>query len=128
MPIHLDTHHAPATLLYHFAGRITREDLDTLQAAEDACFSALDAGHPVCVIADMSQVDTIATQLLTAVQRMRFLNDARVDRVLVVGANPYLRAMAISLGGLAGKRPFAFYSSMDTALHALDAAPAQAGN
>ena len=116
MPIALQQLDHPTALHYHFSGAISRDDIDTLHHTETAYFDALNDDDRVAVVADFSGVDTIPADLLPQLGQLRLLHDPRVRRTVIAGANPYLRAMAISLGIFAqADQPFTFCSSVTDA-------------
>lgn len=120
MPIALDVLDQPAALHYRFSGTISRDDLDTLQITEAAYFDALDDGDCMPVVADFSALDTVAADLLPQLGQLRLLRDPRICHTVIAGANPYLRAMAISLGIFAQTdQSLTFCASVDAAFDAL---------
>ena len=111
------------TLAYQFEGRVTFDDLAALRDAERPHFEALPRDAHLSVIVDFSGLDTIPADLLPQLPHMRFVADPRVSVVIVVGANPYLRALAISLGMIVTRPPFVFRRTMDEAMRSLTPPP-----
>ncbi len=109
----------PTTLAYQFEGRVTSDDLVALRDTERSYFETLAADTALSVIVDFSGLDTIPADLFPQLPRMRFVADPRVNVVIVVGANAYLRALAISLGMIVSHPPFVFRRTMDEALRNL---------
>jgi len=125
MAVLLEASAAEGVLNYRFSGPITAEDLDHLRGAEEAVFTALAPDACVNIIADMGAIDSIAPSLFAQLQRLRMVADPRVCMVVVVGANSYLRALAISLGVIAPRlHPYAFTETLDEARRLLAAANA----
>lgn len=124
MPIHIELLEPAGCLYYRFTGHITREDLDALRAAEEPYFDTLPNDQCCGLIADLSELDTIGPQLWLPLQQMRLVTDEQVCTVVVVGANAYLRALAISLGIVNYQREFIFRASVEEALAALGVSPA----
>ncbi|MBN1564929.1 MAG: hypothetical protein JXA10_13865 [Anaerolineae bacterium] len=122
MPIEIKRLEANDHILrYHFAGNITAADLIALTAHETPLFAGLADDDCFSVIADWSQIETIAASLFSELQHLRLIRDAKkVCGVVVVGANPYLRALAISLGIITQQQRFTFRATLDEALRALD--------
>jgi hypothetical protein len=124
MPIDIQRLESDGAILhYRFAGSITAVDLKALAALEIPLFAGLGGDQCFHVVADWSQIDTIAADLFPQLQYMRLTRDPRVCRVVVIGANPYLRALAISLGVIAQNNRFTFRASMDEALCLLGKCP-----
>jgi hypothetical protein len=119
VPIHIRSLEAGGVLHYRFAGRITAKDLNDLTAAEDAYFRALSQDECLSIIADFSELETVSPELFLQFQQMRLFSDARVCWVVIVAANPYLRALAISLGVITQHRRFTFRDSYDEGLRVL---------
>ncbi|HEX3052346.1 MAG TPA: hypothetical protein VHP83_16920 [Aggregatilineaceae bacterium] len=110
----------PQYLYYTFSGQITLQDLDALRTAEEPFFTHLPDKAFLGLILDLSDLDTIAAPLFPQLQRMRLVQDPHVCIVVVVGANPYLRALTQSLGLGISKYDFAFRQTVDEALNVLD--------
>ncbi len=120
MPITIRRLDHDNVLHYCFHGAITHDDIVTLQETEAPYFAGLDDGDCLQIIADFSALETIAADLLPQLGQLRLLRDRRVCRTVIAGANPYLRAMAISLGTLARPdRRFTFSPTVDAALKLL---------
>jgi hypothetical protein len=109
----------PYILQYRFAGKITPADLSVLAAREAPLFAGLGVNECFSVVADWSQIETIAAPLFPHLQNMHLIRDPKVCWVIVVGANPYLRALAISLGVISQNSRFAFRATLDEALRLL---------
>lgn len=122
MPINVEAIPASNALYYRFSGRITHDDLDSVQDVEASCFAPLGEGQCVTVIADMSGLYTISASLFPRLQNLRMVRDHRVCRVIIVGANPYLRALALSLGNFNSERECIFRPAVDDALLTLEGA------
>lgn len=58
---------------------------------------------------DLTDLYTIPAELFAPLQQTRLVRDRHVCVASVVGANAYLRALAISLGLLAAQHAFVFY-------------------
>ena len=114
-PIYLDQINS-GCLYYRLAGSITEHDLRRLRVQEDSVFNTFRDGEGVGVVADLTDLHTISPQLLSDLRQMRMVRDDHVRVVVVVGANPYLRALAISLGIAVGKHQFVFSETVDEAL------------
>ncbi len=97
MTVSLEQLPSQPVLVYHFEGHVTLHDLMAVQAAEESLFSAVPERYRWHVILDMRTIDTIAAPLFPKLQQMHLARDPRVVRVVVVGANPYLRALVNSL-------------------------------
>jgi hypothetical protein len=123
VPIHVEQLEQDSVLHYRFSGNVTLHDLDTLYRVEESFFAALAEEQCFNVIADLSDLYTIEARLFAELQQMRMVRDDGVCVVVVVGANPYLRAMAISLGMLSGKHEFLFRDRLDDALNEFRATP-----
>lgn len=106
-------------LHYCFSGQITAADLAQLGVDERAFYDQLADDEVVSVLLDWSQLDTIPAQLFPQLQNMRLVRDEQVYWIIVVGANPYLRALAISLGVITANRRFTFRTTLAEALHIL---------
>ncbi len=109
----------PTTLAYQFEGRVTLADLDALRDAERPYFDAAPADVRISAILDFSGLDTISADLFPRLPHLRCIEDPRVRVVIVVGANAYLRALAISLGMIVSRPPFVFRRSLDEAMRDL---------
>ncbi len=119
MPIHITPLASEFILCYRFTGHITHADLEALHQAETPFFDALPEGRCHSLVADMLRLDTIDASLFPQLQQMRMACDHSVCVVVVVGANPYLRALMISLGLVASTHGFIFRNSLDDALAVL---------
>ncbi len=124
MPITVEYLESGPLLYYEFSGRITLHDLETLRERETPYFDAIRPGSRVAVVLDLTQLLTIPAELFAPLQQSRVVSDERVSVVGVVGANPYLRALAISLGLIAAKHDFVFCQTRDEALHRIATHPA----
>ena len=102
MSIRIESAASGDALTYRFSGRISEDDMLKLRYAEDRYFASLPAGQCLNIIADFSEIDSIAPQLFPQLQRMRMVTEPRIGLVIVAGANSYLRALTISLGLVAG--------------------------
>jgi hypothetical protein len=120
VPIHVRAFESGFVLHYRFSGRLTADDLSALATTEEPHFRALGKGESVNIIADFTDIETIPPDLFPAMQQTRVFSDERVCRVVIVGANPYLRALMISLGLLNQGRHITFHSSYDEGLHVLE--------
>jgi|AMZC01.1.fsa_nt_AMZC01003509.1_8 hypothetical protein len=121
MPIHLKLFGRRGAFYYRFWGQIVPGDLQAITQAEEALFGELSADDCVIGILDMSELQSISTSLLTQLRTLRLLRDARVCRVIVVGASPYLRALTLSLGGFGHNgHEFIFRSTLAEALEMMD--------
>jgi hypothetical protein len=118
MPIYLERLDPEGYLYYRFAGAVTREDIDRLYLRETSHFES--GGYPLGVIVDFNDLDTIAAKLLPQLQRLRVIRSEQVYAVVFVGANPYLRALAISLGVISGQHDFIFRDSLEDAYFILN--------
>lgn len=121
MSIHLSQLAPEPILCYTFSGHLTYADLEALRYAEDPYFAALPDRGGYDIIADLSALDTIDAALFPQLQEMRLVCDTRVCAVVIVGANPYLRALAISLGLVTQRREFLFRNTLTEALVLLGA-------
>jgi hypothetical protein len=119
VPIHVHTFQSGSVLHYRFSGHLTADDLDAAAATEEPYFRAASQDNCLNVIADFTDLETVPPDLFPGIQRMRLFRDERVCRVVIVGANPYLRALMISLGLLRPGRRFTFSNSYDEGLHVL---------
>ena len=106
-------------LHYRFAGNISGGDLDALTTHESALFSELANGECFSAVADWSHIETIPAPLFPQLQHMRLIRDEKVCRVVIVGANSYLRALAISLGVITRSDRFTFRPTLAEALYLL---------
>ncbi len=121
MPIDLKPFGRRGALYYRFWGQIMPGDLRTVTQAEDALFDEVGADDCVIGILDMSELQSISTSLLAQLRTLRLLHDARVCRVIVVGASPYLRALTLSLGGFGHNGyEFIFRSTLAEALEMMN--------
>lgn len=117
MPITLHRLDRNNVLHYTFHGAISLDDIDALQETENPIFSTFDDNTCVHVIADFSTLETITADLLPRLSQLRLLRDPRICRTVIAGANPYVRAMALSLGAFAQPdRRFTFSPSVEAAL------------
>jgi hypothetical protein len=121
VPIDVQPFESGSLLRYRFSGRLTVEDLSAVATAEEPYFHALGKDNCLNIIADLTDLETISPTLFSDIQQMRMFSDGRVCRVFIVGANPYLRALAISLGLLTSNLHFTFRNSYDEELHLLGA-------
>ncbi|MCL4239125.1 MAG: hypothetical protein KJ047_12835 [Anaerolineae bacterium] len=120
MPINVEAIPASDALYYRFSGQITHNDLDSAQNAEASCFARLGDDQRITVIADMSGLHTISAELFPRLQSLHMVSDRRVCRVIVVGANPYLRALALSLGSFDSPHHFIFRPTLADALQSIE--------
>jgi hypothetical protein len=121
VPIHVEP--LGSVLYYSFTGHLTLHDIEALNVDEAPFFTALPEGDYLGVIIDLSNLDTIAAELFPWLPRLRFVSDGRVQVALIVGANPYLRALVISLGALTGRQKFVFCHTVQDALDVIAAHP-----
>ena len=121
MPIHVEP--LGPVLYYCFTGHLTLNDIEALNVDEEPHFTALPDGEYLGVIIDLSSLHTIAAELFPWLPRLRFVTDNRIRIAVIVGANPYLRALATSLGILTGQREFVFRSTVQDALDVIAAFP-----
>jgi hypothetical protein len=112
-------HELDAALMYQFQGHLTLHDLETVSVLETPYFAALTDGQCLHVLVDLTEIDTIAPSLFPQLQQMRVVQDSHICVVIIIGANPYLRALALSLGGLNSQHEFIFCRTLDEALHLL---------
>lgn len=120
MPVAIQPLDQPLALHYRFSDPLVDIDLVKVRDAESPHFGALQEGECVRVVLDLSAVETISTDLLPQLARLRIMLDPRECKVIVAGANPYLRAMAISLGVFnANGREFVFCATLGDAVTAL---------
>ncbi len=125
MAVLLESSGDEGVLSYHFSGRITPEDLDRARGEEDRIFAELADDACLNVIADFSEIDSIAPSLFPQLQRLHMVADPRVCMVVVVGANSYLRALTISLGVIIPQsHTYVFASTREEARQLLAAASA----
>ncbi len=120
MPIRIERTAASPYLCYRFSGAITPDDLDRLASVEESVFTTPSEGECLGVIVDLSAIDTIAANLFPQLQHMRIVRDDRFCAICVVGANPYLRALWISLGLVRGRSDISFRQTTDDAISILD--------
>jgi len=121
MPIEIKPFGRKGTLYYRFSGRIVADDLAIALQSEEPQFAALDEDECVTGIVNMSELSTISPALLSQLRTLRLLSDPRVCRVIVVGASPYLRALALSLGSLGHNgHEFIFRPTLAEALQAME--------
>ena len=123
VPISVETLKSSPCLYYRFTGHVAFEDFDALYAGEEPLFAALPEGRCLGAIADFSALETIGAPLFPRLQHMRLIIDARFCVVVVVGANSYLRALAISLGLTNDTREFIFRNTLDEALAVIQTHP-----
>lgn len=121
MPILFRPQPAAATLLYQFSGKLSLADLASLALLEEPHFQALEPGACLYVVIDVSGLETIAAAYFPAVEQLHMTRNAHVCMVSVVGANPYLRALALSLGMVHNRRTVEFYATLDDAFAAIHA-------
>lgn len=114
---------AEPVLVYRFSGRVTLADLENLRAQEAPFFSELAPNECLKIMLDFSELYTIPAELFAPLQHTRLVRDRRVCIVSVVGANPYLRALAISLGLIAARHNFVFSATREDALQTLQRYP-----
>lgn len=119
MPIHVQAFESSYVLHYRFTGHLTADDLKATAAAEEPYFAGLNVDDCLSIIADFTDLETIPPTLFPQLRQMRVFSDERVCWVVIVGANPYLRALAISLGLLSARRRFTFRNSYDEGLRVL---------
>jgi hypothetical protein len=119
VPIHVHAFQSGSVLHYRFNGRLTADDLNAAAATEEPYFRAASQDHCLNIMADFTDLETIPPDLFPRIQQMRLFSDERVCRVVIVGANPYLRGLMISLGLLPPDRRFTFSSSHDEGLRVL---------
>lgn len=109
-------------LYYQFTGNLTLDDIDALAEAEQPYFAALSPCDCMDLIIDLTDLYTITTDLFPRLHTMRLVNNGQVCTAVVVGANPYLRALVISLGLTSGTREFIFRATLDEAFEMLPSA------
>jgi len=119
VPITVRSLEARHSLHYQFSGRITADDFDQAAAAEAPYFDALQPGECLNLIVNLSALETISPDLFGRLKQMRLFASDRVCWVVMVGANPYLRALVISLGVLNQQRRFTFQDRFDEGLRAM---------
>lgn len=120
MPITVQPLDQPLALHYRFSDPLASNDLVKVRDAELPHYNALQDGECLRVVLDLSALETISSDLLPRLARLRIMLDPRVCRVIVAGANPYLRAMAISLGVFNdNNREFMFCATLEDAVSAL---------
>lgn len=120
MPIVVRPLDQPYALHYRFSSPLASKDLVLVRDAELPHYDALHEDECMRVVLDFSSMDTVSMGLLPRLARLRIMLDPQVCKVIVVGANPYLRAMAISLGIFNGNgREFVFCATLGDALQAL---------
>jgi len=124
MPITVEQIGSASVLAYTFSGRITLSDLEGLRSSEAPFFDGLAPGASLAIMLDMTGLYSIPAELFAPLQQSRVVSDRRVRVVSVVGANPYLRALAMSLGLLTARADFVFHPTRADALRELGAAPA----
>ena len=124
MPIRVQSLSSNAYILHYcFTGDITATDLAQLGIDERTYYDKLSDDEVMSVVLDWSNLDTIPANLFPQLQNMRLVRDEQVYWIIVVGANPYLRALAISLGVITANRRFTFRSTYDEALVILGETP-----
>jgi len=123
VPISVETLTSDTCLYYRFTGHVRLDDFDALHAAEESACADLPGDRCLGAIADFSALETIGAPLFPRLQHMRLMTDARFCVVVVIGANSYLRALAISLGLTSGTREFIFRQTLDEALAVLRTHP-----
>ena len=96
MPIIVERIDPDPVLVYRFSGRITLGDLEALRAQEAPHFSTVQPDDCLRIILDLSELYTIPAELFAPLQHTRLVRDRRVCVVSVVGANAYLRALAMN--------------------------------
>ncbi|NLX10553.1 MAG: STAS/SEC14 domain-containing protein [Chloroflexi bacterium] len=101
-----------AVLYCRFSGTITDDDLITLTRQEETFFSALPPDEAIDVIADVSTIDLLPARLFPQLIRLQNLYDSRLAHVAIVGATPYLRAMATSLGIMTSQQKYLFCDTL----------------
>jgi hypothetical protein len=119
VPIHVHAFQSGSVLHYRFSGRLTADDLSAAAATEEPYFRAASQDNCLNIIADFTDLEMIPPDLFPGIQQMRLFSDERACRVVIVGANPYLRGLMISLGLLPPGRRFTFSGSYDEGLHVL---------
>ena len=124
MPITVESIDAEPVLVYRFSGRVTLPDLENLRAQEAPFFNTLAPGECLKIMLDLSDLYTIPAELFAPLQHTRLVRDRRVCIVSVVGANAYLRALAMSLGLIAARHDFVFSATREEALQTLERHPA----
>jgi hypothetical protein len=108
-----------SVLHYRFVGHIAATDLEYAAATEQPYFDALKAGQCVNIVADLSELESIAPELFARLPQMRIFGDRRVCELVIAGANPYLRALVISLGLVTAQRSLTFRNSFDEGLRSM---------
>jgi hypothetical protein len=119
VPIHVEAFESGSVLHYRFSGRLTADDLSAAATAEEPYFRALGKDDCLNIIADFTELETIPPDLFSDIKRMHVFSDEQVCSVVIVGANPYLRALAISLGLFTPGRRFTFRNNYDEGLRVL---------
>lgn len=121
VPIEVRPFGRSGLLYYRFAGQIRPDDLEAATQAEAPLFARLGEDDCVTGVMDMSELRTISPSLLAQMRTLRLLIDPRVCRVIVVGASPYLRALALSLGSFGHNgHEFIFRPTLADALQSIE--------
>lgn len=123
MPIQVQQSEFEGVLYYEFSGNIIADHLRQLADVEEPIFESLGAEECISILADWTDLETISPHLFPKLQQMRLFSDERVCRAVIVGANAYLRALAISLSVISQHHPFTFSDSYEAGLKALGIAP-----
>jgi hypothetical protein len=121
VPITIESLASGNILCYRFTGVISEADLVDVRRQEPPHFEGLPDDRCISIIADMTGIDTIAPALFPQLHWLRLVSDHRVCVVAVAGANPYLRALTISLVNLTGRHAFIFCNTFDEALSVVGA-------
>ena len=106
-------------LYYRFTGDVTLNDINALAVDEAPYFAALPPDQCFGLIIDMTDLYTIVADLFPWLPHLRIVQDERICVAVVVGANPYLRALVISLGLTFSTRNFIFRDTLDEAINVL---------
>lgn len=121
VPVKIDFVEPLHILCYCFEGNLTHDDLIAARQTEAALFASLPVEEKLPVVVEMSALHTIDPNLFPHLREMHFVSNPRIERVYVVGANPYLRALATSLGIFTSPHEFRFFDTRDEALRDLEA-------
>jgi len=116
MPVNVQWFEPWCVLVYEFSGRIALGDLETLRRLEAPAYDRLRSGDLLQVLLDLTHLYSIPAELFAPLQKSRVVSDPRVRVAGVIGANPYLRALATSLGLITLRRDFTFHPTRAEAL------------
>ncbi|MCC6799133.1 MAG: hypothetical protein IT325_03395 [Anaerolineae bacterium] len=116
MPVKVQWFELGRVLVYEFSGRITLDDLETLHRREAPFYDTLGPGDSLFALLDLTHLYSVPAELFAPLQQARVISDPRVRVAGVIGANPYLRALATSLGLITLRRDFIFHPTRAEAL------------